>query len=108
MANCMGCSHYNSLQASTYCINTCLKKQHTPAFKMKEMFIKIYGVSDISTFVANAIQIKDEITVIKDECIINGKSLLGMFAFDLSTGVTVRYPEYALMFEEFLRKFKAE
>lgn len=75
---------------------------------MKKMFIKINGVSDISTFVANAIQIKDDITVIKENSIINGKSLIGMFSLDLSTGVTVEYPEYALMFEEFLKQFKAE
>lgn len=75
---------------------------------MKKMFVKINGISDVSAFVANAIKVEDDITVTKGKYVINGKSLMGMFSLDLSTGITVEYPEHALMFEDFLKKFKAD
>lgn len=75
---------------------------------MKKMFIKINGVSDVSAFVANAIQIDGDVTVTKGKYVINGKSLMGMFSLDLSTGIIVEYPEHALTFEDFIKNFKAE
>ena len=75
---------------------------------MKKMFVKINGISDVSTFVANAIQIDGDVTATKGRYVINGKSLMGMFSLDLSEGVTIEYPEHAFAFEDFLKKFKAD
>ena len=105
----MGCRHYDPMSISSpYCETVCLKNKEPIINKMKTMYIKIHGISDVSTFVAHAIQIKEDITVKASRYIINGKSLMGMFSIDLSTGVVVEYPETAFEFEEFLKNFKAE
>ena len=84
------------------------KKIMNKNIPIKQMFIKIYGVSDIATFVANALQVNGDVIVKINKFIVNGKSLKGMFAIEPSEGITVEYPANAIAFEEFLKQFKAE
>ena len=75
---------------------------------MKTIFIKMGNITDISTFVANASKIEKDVTVYKGRYVVNGKSLLGMFSIDLTSGATVEFPEDEIDFENFLNTFKAE
>lgn len=75
---------------------------------MKTIFIKMGNITDISTFVANASKIEKDVTVYKGRYVINGKSLLGIFSIDLTSGAIVEFPEDEIEFENFLNTFKAE
>ena len=106
MANCMGCSRYDPLSTSLYCINVCLKQNQTSYKKIK---VRIYNVTDVSTFVAKAIKVeKGDVTVRQGRYIIDGKSLMGVFSLKLDETIEVEYPEFAFELEDFLKKFKAE
>lgn len=106
MANCMGCSHYDPLSTSLYCINVCLKQNTTLYKKIK---VCIYNITDVSTFVAKAIKVENgDITVRQGRYIINGKSLMGVFSLKLDDIIEVEYPDFAFELEEFLKNFKAE
>ena len=37
---------------------------------------------------------------------LDGKSIMGVFSIDISKGITVKYPETATDFEEYLSQFK--
>ena len=76
---------------------------------MKKMFIKINGISDVATFVANAIKVEDgDVIVSSGKYSVDGKSLMGVFSLSLREGVTVEYPETAVEFENYIKNFKAD
>lgn len=102
----MGCSRYDPLSTSLYCINTCLKQNQIVYKKIK---VRIYNVTDVSTFVAKAIKIENgDVTVKQGRYVINGKSLMGVFSLKLDEIVEVEYPNFAFELEDFLKNFKAE
>lgn len=72
---------------------------------MKIKIIKITSVTDITNFVREAQKVYGDITVKKGRYVVDGKSLMGMFSLDGSTGLTVEYPETAYSFEEFIMPF---
>ena len=74
---------------------------------MKKMFIKINGISDVATFVVNAIKVEDgDVIVSSGKYSVDGKSLMGVFSLSLREGVTVEYPETAVEFENYIKNFK--
>ena len=75
---------------------------------MKSLHIKINNISDVATFVQNASDVYGDVLIKKGKFVIDGKSLMGMFSLDLSTGVTVEYPEDATNFEDYINTFKAD
>lgn len=74
---------------------------------MKSKFIKITGITDASALVKNASNVEGEVTLRKDRYVIDCKSVMGIFSIDISTGVTVEYPEDAIEFENFISQFEA-
>ena len=74
---------------------------------MKNLYIKINGIADVSHFVQAATQVEGDVIVIKGQYAVDGKSLLGMFSIDPSSGVTVKYPEGEETFENFITQYKA-
>lgn len=76
--------------------------------RTKVMTIKVYSIPDVSTFVAKAIKVDDDITVKQGRYVIDGKSLMGVFSLDLTREIVVEYPENAFEFEDFIKNFKAE
>lgn len=73
---------------------------------MKRMQIKITGIHDAIDFVAAAAQVDGDINVCKGRYAVDGKSLLGIFSIDISTGCTVEYPETAIEFENYIKQFE--
>lgn len=75
---------------------------------MKSKFIKITGITDASNLVKNASNVEGEITLRKGRYAIDCKSIMGIFSIDISTGVTVEYPEDAIEFENFISQFEVK
>ena len=73
---------------------------------MKTLFIKVSAISDVTNFCQAAARVDGDVTVRKGKYVIDGKSLMALFSLDMSTGVTVEYPEDADTFEEFIWQFK--
>lgn len=73
---------------------------------LKSKFIKMNNITDITNFIKEASKVKDDITVYKGRYIIDGKSVMGVMSIDISTGMTVEYPETAIEFEKFISQFK--
>ena len=71
----------------------------------KKVYIKMSNVTDITTFAMLAGQVDGDIDVTKGKYCADGASLMGLFGIDMSTGVTVEYPETATEFENFLAPF---
>lgn len=73
---------------------------------MKTLFIKVSAIADVSKLCNMASAVAGDVTIRKGKYVIDGKSLMGLFSLDMSTGVTVEYPEGATAFEEFIEQFK--
>ncbi len=73
---------------------------------MKSLYIKIDNITDVVDFVRKATEVSEDILVKKGVFCVDAKSVMGMFSLDLSTGVTVEYPETALEFENFIINYK--
>lgn len=73
---------------------------------MKTKFIKMSNINDIVNFVNEASKVESDINVLKGRYVIDGKSIMGVLSIDLSTGMTVEYPEEATDFENFISKFE--
>lgn len=73
---------------------------------MKTKFIKMSDINDIVNFVNEASKVESDINVLKGRYVIDGKSIMGVLSIDLSTGMTVEYPEEATDFENFISKFE--
>ena len=74
----------------------------------KTMVIKINAINDIATFTKCAEQVDGDVVVQKGRWSVDGRSLMGMFSVDPSTGITVEYPETATEFENYIKNFKVE
>lgn len=69
---------------------------------MKTKFIKIATIPGVSAFAQKATQVDGDVTIKKGKYVIDGKSIMGLFSLDMSTGVTVEYPDDATNFEAYL------
>ncbi len=75
---------------------------------MNVNLIKLNSVNDVVNFVQEANKVKGDVIVGKKNCAIDGSSLIGMSALDISKPILVRYPEEATDFDEFIRQFEIE
>lgn len=75
---------------------------------MKNKFIKIIGITDAMSLVKNASDVEGEVILRKGRYAIDCKSIMGIFSVDISTGVTVEYPEDAVEFEKFISHFEVK
>ena len=67
--------------------------------------IRITEINDAKHLVALATQIDGDVIITKGKYCVDCKSLIGVFALDLSTGVTIEYPEDVIEFDNFIKKF---
>lgn len=74
----------------------------------KKMYIKMSNVTDITTFANIAAHVSGDVDVTKGKYCTDGASLMGLFGIDMSTGVTVEYPEDAIDFENFIKLFATD
>lgn len=75
---------------------------------MKTKFIKVNGITDVTTLVQKASVVDGDIVLRKGKFAVDGKSLMGCFSLDLSTGAVVEYPEIATDFEDFISLFEVK
>lgn len=68
--------------------------------------IKIYNINDIKEFIRHSTAVDGEVTCSKGKYMVDGKSIMGLMSIDLSTGITVEYPEDATDFDEFVSQFE--
>lgn len=74
---------------------------------MKSLFIKVNALTDVTELVRLANSVDGDIEIRKGRWCIDAASFMGVMSIDLSTGVTVVYPEDATEFENFITNFKA-
>lgn len=75
---------------------------------MKSLYIKISGITDVTSFVSMAAAVEGDVIASKGRFCVDCKSIMGMFSIDTSTGFTVEYPEDAVNFEKYIIQFKAD
>ena len=75
---------------------------------MKSIYVKMNGISDVSKLASMTSLVDGDITIRKGIYVVDGKSIMGLFSLDLSTGATVEYPEDATDFENYIVTFKAD
>ena len=73
---------------------------------MKEMQIKLTNISDIREFV-NVVMLQEfEVDLVQGRYVIDAKSIMGIFALDLMSAITVKaYTDYSKDFFEAISKF---
>ena len=74
---------------------------------MKNIYVKLNNINDITEFVRQASLVDGDILVKKGKFCVDGKSLMGVISVDVSTGATVEYQEDARNFEKYLTTFEA-
>lgn len=71
---------------------------------MKKVKIKGASLNDITHFVELASKVEEPgVNVYKGRTVIDGSSLMGMLALDISNGIEVEYPASATEFDEFIQ-----
>ena len=73
---------------------------------MKTKYIKIHGITDVTKLAQEAYKVDGDICLKKGKYVVDGKSLMGIMSIDVSTGVTIEYPEDAIEFEDFISHFE--
>jgi phosphotransferase system HPr-like phosphotransfer protein len=73
---------------------------------MIKKYIKINTISDIKAYLEHAKQVSGDITIRKGKYVVDGKSIMGIFSFDGSTGFTIEYPDTAEEFDNFISNFE--
>lgn len=72
---------------------------------MMSKFITINGITDMTNFIRHAVMVDGDVICRKGKYAVDGKSIMGVMSIDISTGVTVEYPDDATDFNEFLKQF---
>ena len=72
---------------------------------MKNIYVEIHGIVDMTNFVKEATNVYGDVTCRKGKYVVDAKSIMGVMSIDISTGVTVEYPEGAADFENFIKEF---
>lgn len=73
---------------------------------MKTKNIKIIGITDVTRLAQKAYKVNGDVYLKKGIYVVDGKSLMGIMSIDVSTGVTVTYPEDAIEFDQFISTFE--
>ena len=71
----------------------------------KKVYIVMSDVRDIMAFADIASKVDGDVDVQRGRTNIDGSSLMGLYAVDMSQGVAVEYPEDATEFETFITPF---
>ena len=71
----------------------------------KKVYIVMSDVRDIMAFADIAGKVDGPVDVQRGRTNIDGSSLMGLYAVDMSQGVAVEYPEDATEFEAFIAPF---
>lgn len=74
---------------------------------MKKRWIKMNNMSDIKGFLERALKVEGSIIIKKGIYVIDGKSIMGFFSIDTTSGFSVEYPATATEFDEFVAQFEA-
>lgn len=72
---------------------------------MKNMVIRVRGINDACRLAAAAQKVDGDVTIKRGRIAVDGKSMMGVLALDMSDGVTIIYPNTAEDFEKFLAEF---
>mgnify|MGYP000844956914 CR=1 FL=1 len=72
---------------------------------MKQTTIKITEIGDIYELVRQANAVDGDVICSRGKYHVDCKSILGLFSLNLTEGFSIEYPEDAIGFENFLRKF---
>lgn len=72
---------------------------------MKQASIKITEINDIYELVRQASFVDGDVICSRGKFHVDCKSILGLFSLNLTEGFIIEYPEDAINFEDFLRKF---
>lgn len=73
---------------------------------MKNKYVTIRSINDMTTFVSLCSAVDGDVICRKGKYAVDGKSVLGVMSIDISTGVTVEYPQDADELDSFLEQFK--
>ena len=75
---------------------------------MKEMQIKLVNISDIREFVNQVMLVDYDVDLVQGRYVIDAKSIMGIFALDLLSPITVKaHSDYPSDFFESIKKFEA-
>lgn len=76
---------------------------------MQKMDIKLFTIQEVREFVNQVILVDFEVDLVQGRYIIDAKSIMGIFALDLLSPITVvAHTECAASFFAKIAKFKAE
>lgn len=73
---------------------------------MKSKYVIIRSINDMTAFVSLCSAVDGDVICRKGKYAVDGKSVLGVMSIDISTGVTVEYPQDANELDSFLEQFK--
>lgn len=68
--------------------------------------IKMSQIKDATDLVQRATMVDGDIIITKGKYSIDAKSIMGIFSLDLTTGVTIEYPDDATAFDDFIKVFE--
>lgn len=68
--------------------------------------IKMSQIKDATDLVQRATMVEGDVTITKGKYSIDAKSVMGIFSLDLTTGVTIEYPDDATAFDDFIKAFE--
>jgi hypothetical protein len=73
---------------------------------MKELEIKLTNISDVRAFVNEVMLVEYEVDLVQGRYVIDAKSIMGIFALDLLSPITVKaYSDFPNDFFEKIKKF---
>lgn len=73
---------------------------------MKTKYIRIYSINDATNLVKMAVNVEGDVTISRGKYVVDAKSLLGVISIDVSSGVTINYPEAATEFDQYISQFE--
>ena len=73
---------------------------------MKKMKIQLTCADDIVDFVNWSMKVNGDVIVHRGSMDIDGTSLMGMFALNITEPIEVSFPKKAIKFKKFLSKFE--
>lgn len=68
--------------------------------------IKMSQIKDATDLVQRATMVDGDVIITKGKYSIDAKSIMGIFSLDLTTGVTIEYPDDATAFDDFIKVFE--
>lgn len=73
---------------------------------MKTKYVMINEIHDVTKLVQIASRVESNVLIKKGNFVVDAKSLMGVLSIDVSTGVTIEYPEDANELDEYLSQFE--